>query len=264
MKEAALYPGWLPFFWSELLLRRSIQWDCALNGRLVISTQFKFIVTALLILGATCALAQDDTQDVGNPFPGENAPIGAFPGLTELGAQLDLFYMYTNFSGEDMSESYGGMSQFGTGISMATGDRTRFFISARYGQSTGDPYYDIEGMSNEDGITVKALPIMFGMKINASRRQDFRLYVGGAFQFAFIWENLSTSDVNGNPMDVEASGTGTGYNIFIAPEFPLSDSKALGAELSWGGTKGDITDTGHSHAVDLTGFSARLYFTFGL
>jgi len=234
---------------------------------LIINTQFKFSILVLLVISATGSFAQTDSefqQSVGTAYPGTPTADKPFPGLKEMGAQLDLFYMYTNFQGDDMSATYGGLSQFGAGISFATGDRTRFFISARYGQSSGDPYHSIDGISLEDGVTVKALPLLIGMKINASSRKDFRCYFGGGFQFAFTWEDINTSDGNDNPVDMETSGTTTGYYVFVAPEFPLGKSKALGAEFGWGGSKGDVKSSSHSHGVDLTGAHVRVYFTFDL
>ena len=252
------------FFSLELSDKPAIEWDWGFKGRQAIrhpSIIILIIMVAVNISGAAAQTEAGNSQEVGG-----TAPVGgAFPGLKEINTMVDLSFMYTHFSGNDMRGSYTGLPQFGAGISFATSERTRFFFSARYGQKSGDPYHDIDGFSDPDGITVKALPIMFGMKINASGRQDFRLYVGGAFQYAFLWENVSTVDGSDNPQDVEASGTGPGYYLFMGPEFPLGQGgSALGVEFGYGGSKGDVVSGSHYHGVDLTGAHARIYFTFGI
>ncbi len=222
----------------------------------------------MIAFTATISVAQtdpDNQQSVGVPYPGKAEPAGAFRGLTEIDTMVDLSFMYTHLRGDDMSGAYGGLPQLGAGISFATGDRTRFFLSAHYGKKSGDPYFSIDGLSDEDGLTVKALPLMIGIKINTSQRQDFRLYLGGAFQYTFLWEDLTTGDVNDNPMDIEASGSGAGYYFFLGPEFPLGKgNSALGAEFGFGGSKGNVSASSHSHGVDLTGVHARVYYTLGL
>ncbi len=226
------------------------------------------LLAIILCIAATVSPAQGKIvvpDDIGQPYPGNQPSAGVFPGLHEIQTMVDFSIMYTDLRGMDMRGSYGGLPQLGAGLSFATSDRTRFFISARYGRQSGDPYHDIDGLSDPNGITLEAVPLMIGMKINASRRQDFRLYVGGAFQYTFLWEDVTTGDVNDNPMDIEAYGTSTGYYLFIGPEFPLGlGNSALGAEFGFGGSKGDVTASSHSHGVDLTGVHVRVYFTFGL
>ncbi len=173
--------------------------------------------------------------------------------------------MYTHFTGKDMDGSYGGLPQIGAGLSFALGDRTRFFISARYGKASGDPYHNLEGFSDADGLTLKALPLMIGFKLNASEREDFRLYLGGAFQYAFLWEDIPAENQAGVSQTLKTSGTGTGYYLLLGPEFPLGEGKnAVGLEFGYGGSKGDVTAGTHGHGVDLTGLHARIYFTLGL
>lgn len=216
-------------------------------------------------MAATGSMAQVESNSIGSPYPGDESSEGTFQGLPEIQTMLDFSFMYTDLRGEDMGGTYGGLPLLGAGISFATSDQIRFFISASYGRNSGDPYHDIEGFSDDGGITLKALPVMIGLKVNTSTRKSFRLYVGGAFQYAFLWENLPTVDSNNQPADIEASGTATGYYLFIGPELPLGKgNSAVGAEFGFGGSKGNVTDSSHRHAVDLTGAQARIYFTFGL
>ncbi len=177
----------------------------------------------------------------------------------------DISFAYTDLRGQDMDGPYGGLSQGGLGISLATGDRSRFFISAHFGRRSGDPYYDVDGLSDEDGLRLEVIPLRVGVKLNASERKDFRLYLGGAFQYAFFKETMTTGDTSGNPVTLDATGTGTGYYLFVGPEIPVGgETGGVGAEIGYGGTKGDATSGSHSHGVDLTGIQLRFYYTFGL
>ncbi len=238
-----------------------------MGGTIIIHPIF-FLILAVFTGAAAASPAQtqaDSPQDIGRPYPGHEQSVGAFRGLTELGVMMDLSFRYSHLGDSSMSGAYSGLPQLGTTLSLATGDRSRFFLSVHYGQKSGDPYHDIDGFSDEDGMTVKALPLMIGMKYNTSQRQDFRLYLGGAFIYSFLWEDLTTRNANNNPVLVEASGNGTGYYFFVGPEFPLGKgSQALGAEFGFGGSKGEVRKSSHSHGVNMTGVQARVYFTFGL
>jgi hypothetical protein len=235
--------------------------------RPAISAKSFFPLLIMTALAANLSFAQTNSNpynEIAEPSA-EDVPSGAFTGLKELQTMLDFSFMYSDFNDDDMSGSYGGFPQIGAGVSLATGDRTRFFLSARYGKKSGDPYHDIDGISDPDGITVKALPMMIGMKFNASNRKDFRLYFGGAFQYAFTWEKISTGDGNDNPLDIDASGSTTGYYLFLSPELPLGQgTDALGVDFGFGGSKGNLTSADHSHGVDLTGLHVRIYYTFGV
>jgi len=178
---------------------------------------------------------------------------------------VELSFMCTDLSDLEMGGAYGGLPQFGLGVSFDMGERTRFFVSGHFGSKSGDPYHNLEGLSDEDGIQIDVLPLMMGLKVNASTRPGFRLYMGGALQYVFFWESVSNGDLYSNPQDIEASGAAPGYYFFMGPEIPLGrGGNALGAEFGFGGSEGTAVSSSHSHGVDLRGIHARVYFTIGL
>ncbi len=239
----------------------------SINGRSdIIFLRALTIFFALIAISANVSAQPDDTapQEVGIPFPGGQEPK-PFAGLTELNTTLDFSFMYTHLRGQDMAGSYGGVPQIGAGISFAFSQRNRFFMSLGYGHQSGDPYWDVDGFSNDGSITVQTIPLLLGLKTNASSRKTFRLYFGMAVQLTHVTEKISTGELNGDAQTISPSGLTTGYYLFFGPEFPLGKgTDALGMEFGIGGTKGSLNSGSYSHNIDLTGYSMRVYYNFGI
>jgi len=239
----------------------------SINGRSdIISLRALIVFFALIAISAHVSAQPDDTapQEVGQPYGGGQDPK-PFAGLTELNTTLDFSFMYTHLRGQDMTGTYGGLPQIGAGISFAFSPRNRFFMSLGYGHQSGDPYWDIDGFSNDGSISVQTIPLLLGLKTNASSRKNFRFYFGMAVQLAYVTENIPIGELNGIPQTNSPSGLTTGYYLFFGPEFPLGKgTDALGMEFGIGGTKGSLKSGSYSHNVDLTGYKMRVYYNFGI
>jgi len=236
-------------------------------GRLTIYIFRTAAIVILLIAITTNAYSQSgDTEalEVGVGFPG-GPPPEPYSGYIELNTALDFGIMYTHFSGDDMSGTYGGIPQLSTGLSWAMGDRSRFFMSIGYGRKSGDPYWDIEHFETDQDITVQTMPFLIGLKFNASSRKDFRLYFGAAAQLTYAWETIPTGMSDGEFTSSTPSGLLTGYYLFVGPEFSLGNgTDAIGLEIGIGGSKGEVSGDGNSHDVDLTGYHIRAFYTLGM
>jgi len=226
---------------------------------------FAFLLPVLAAAGSTGVRADPWTHSLGPEFAVPDTSAGeAFPELEDLEAQIDLGVRYTGFTGEDMRRTYGGIPVAALGATVRLSRVARMFTSVGYGRATGDPFYDLPS-GGPDRATVTTVPFTLGLKADLAHSRRIRFYAGIAFEVAWMREEVPVLDSGGRLLTGGASGTSTGVVLGMGPEFVLGDGgRALGAEIGWGGAKGDVTATGHVHQVDLTGIRGRVYLALGL
>lgn len=212
------------------------------------------------------ALAQEDPipEIGGSPEESPDDP-DALADLNILNTHLDLGFQYARFTGEDMGDTYQELPMVTAGVSFQAARTSRFFLSLGYGENTGDPFYDTPGMSGEDQVSVRYVPLQFGMKFDLARSTRIHVYAGLGLEIAWMEETIPLRDENGDITDVSSSGINSGYQITFGPEFVLGQGgQALGLEVGWGGSKGSISAAGHEHNIDMTGYRGRLYLALAL
>ena len=211
-------------------------------------------------------LAQEDyVSEVGGS---DSPPLEGSGYLHELGTldtNLDLSGQYTSFTGEDMSDSYGGLPVIAVGFSFQTSSKVRTFLSLGYGENTGDPYYSLPGFSAEDNIKVRYVPLQLGMKVDLAQSRRIRVFAGAALEIAWMEETIPFLDDSGSVVNKSASGINSGFILTFGPEIVLGQGgQAVGLEIGWGGSKGTVSTEGHKHDIDLTGYRGRLYLALNL
>jgi hypothetical protein len=212
------------------------------------------------------ALAQEDPipEIGGSPGESEDDP-DALADLNILDTHLDLSFQYARFTGEDMRNTYQELPMVTVGFSFQAARTSRLFLSLGYGENTGDPFYDTPGISAEDQVTVRYVPLQIGMKFDLARSTRIHVYAGVALEIAWMEETIPLRDESGAVSDVSSSGINSGYQVTFGPEFVLGQGgQALGLEVGWGGSKGSISTAGHQHNIDMTGYRGRLYLALGL
>ena len=228
------------------------------------------ILAMTLLVPLSTALAQDNeigvatkssANEIGTPASSSQPIV-----LNELSPELDFSFTYHHLTNFDLNKTYSFLPQLGVGISFQTTQNLRTFFSLRYGQRSGSPFHDLEGFDSEPEVTIKTVPFHVGMKYNLAQSSRFRVYAGFAFILAWTREEVPPQlDHDGNLDSSPASELTTGYMITFAPEWVLGQgSNSLGLEVGFGGTMGTLYGETHSHEVDLTGYSGRVYFVLGL
>jgi len=211
-------------------------------------------------------LAQEDhVYEIGGS---DSPPLEGSDILHELGTldtNLDLSGQYTSFTGEDMSDSYGGLPVIAVGFSFQTSSKVRTFLSLGYGENTGDSYYSLPGFSAEDNIKVRYVPLQLGMKVDLAQSRRIHVFAGAALEIAWMEETIPLLDDSGSVVNKSASGINSGFILTFGPEIVLGQGgRAVGLEIGWGGSKGTVSTEGHKHDIDLTGYRGRLYLALDL
>lgn len=188
-----------------------------------------------------------------------------FPGIDGLEGQLALGVRYTWFTGEDMREVYGGMPVVELGFTARISRYSYFFTSVGYGRATGDFFDGTLDLDDDDMARIQTVPFQLGLKVDFARNSSLHVYGGFAVEIAWMEEEIPTLDYQSRLTTEPASGTNTGYALTFGPEFILGEKgNALGFEVGWGGAKGPVSTSGHSHDLDLTGLRGRVYFALAL
>lgn len=185
---------------------------------------------------------------------------------TSMDHQLDFSLAFQTLSDQDMENTYSYLPMVGVGYSFIIAPELRTFLGLRYGWKSGDPYHDVPGFEGTQDISVKTVPFLIGLKFNLARSTRVRAQLGLALMLAYTWEQTPPRvDYNGNLDDSASSDILGGYMFTFAPEWILSPTgNAIGLELGFGGTQGRLDNDTSSHEIDLTGFSARIYYVLGL
>jgi len=160
-----------------------------------------------------------------------------------------------NIFNEELNESYGLLPGAEVGVTLAISRHARFFANLGYFRTQGDPYYDLDGMSDEDGLLLQTIPMTVGVLLNASENPHFRLHFGAGLGPHYVRERIP--DLEGN---LTADGLLMGWHFFMCPEFDLGQG-ALGVELGVGGARGRLTEGHHRHDIDLWAFQPRIVYT---
>lgn len=183
-----------------------------------------------------------------------------------LDPELDLSITTLYFTGTDMRKTYSVFPMVGVGASFRMTPYSRVIMGLRYGKKTGNPYYDDDGFESGPDSQLKTLRYLMGVKYNLSRIENFKVYAGYSFALGWAWEDLPFSPSYSQQMEGEtSSGLTTGFLISFAPEWTLTEGgQALGVELEYGGTRGELTNNNWDHWVDITGFSGRIYYVIKL
>jgi hypothetical protein len=211
------------------------------------------IVLAILAgLGTTPALAQTSSE-IGAPAGGglnlENLALPDFSPRYHLRLGAD------HIIDEELRESYGLVPGAELGVTVAISRYGSFFANLGYFRSEGDPYFDLDGLSDEEGLLLQTVPLTVGFMLNASQNPHFRLNFGGGLGPNYVRER-----VPGLEEDLTADGLVLGWRYFVRPEFNLGRG-ALGLELGVGGSKGRLRGEGHGHDIDLWAFQPRIVYT---
>lgn len=183
-----------------------------------------------------------------------------------LGGELDFSLAFQTLTDRDMDETYSYLPQLGVGYSFLVAPELRTYLGLRYGWKSGDPYHGLPGFDGGQEISVKTVPFLIGLKVNLAQSSRVRLQLGLAFMLAYVREQTPPQiDYNGQLDDSAASNVLGGYLVSFAPEWWIGGGRnALGLEIAYGGTQGTLNSDTHSHSIDLTGFSGRVYYILGL
>jgi hypothetical protein len=219
---------------------------------------FLFLNLAFPLGPDLLAAPADNHREVG----GASAPSPDDPSFIQdleiLDSQLEVSFQYTRFTGQDMRDTYGGIPVVAAGYSCRMAPKTRLFMSLGYGEAQGDPYYDTPGINGPDFLKIRYVPFWLGVKTDLAKSTRVHVYAGVALEVAWMEES-------GQVLDAAATGINTGYQAFFGPQFVLGPrGHALGLEVGYGGSKGEVTAKGHSHDIDLTGFRGRLFLALDL
>jgi len=183
--------------------------------------------------------------------------------LDNLGAEVDLGLGYCILNGEGIKDIYSGVPQAGIGFSFLVTPEVRTYFRVDYAIASGNPYENIIGFEAPRETTIKSVPLTFGLKYNLSQNQKLRLQLGLGMQAAWQQEEIMDTLADDNTDLRKVSDYNFGFTATFAPELVLGNN-ILGFEFGYGGAKGDIKDKEHSHNIDLTGFTTKLYFALGL
>lgn len=183
-----------------------------------------------------------------------------------LGGELDFSLAFQTLNDQDMDETYAYLPQLGVGFSFLIAPELRTYLGLRYGWKSGDPYYGLPGFDGGQEISVKTVPFLVGLKFNLAQSTRVRVQLGVALMLAYVREQTPPRiDYSGNLDDSAASNVLGGYQVSFAPEWLLGGGRnAVGLEIGYGGTQGTLNSDTHSHGIDLTGFSGRLYYVLSL
>jgi len=182
--------------------------------------------------------------------------------LSSLKTEVSLFAGYSIFSDQDMYDTYGGIPQIGCEMSVGLDEAAEFVLGIRYGGVSGDPFYDSLEFEGNDDVSLRAVPITAGFRINASKNPRFRLYWGACFEATWMEERVPS--FNPNSLDPRRTdrGWGKGMRLSLTPEWRSRDQRrALGLSFEWGGSSGEVGAGYHHHEVNMIGIGARLHYT---
>jgi len=183
--------------------------------------------------------------------------------LSAMGLELSLQAGYTAFSETDLSDTYGGVPQVGVEASFGTSEIARFMFGVRYGEASGDPFYDTPEFDGGGTARLRTLPITFGFKIHNAANPRYRLYWGVFVEWAWIQETMSAT--GGESPERTDQGWTKGLQFMVAPEWRSRDHRrAVGLTLLYGGSSGKIGTGRHDHEVNTIGGSVRLHYTLAL
>jgi len=217
------------------------------------------------------------TPPLAAPFDGNEPPLevgGSEQPLQDQGPRLDLssletavsvFAGYSIFNESDMYDTYGGIPQIGCELSVGLDEAADFVLGIRYGGISGDPFYDSPEFEGNEDVSLRAVPITAGFRINASKNPRFRLYWGACFEAAWMEERVPS--FNPDSLDPRRTdrGWGKGMRLSLAPEWRSRDQRrALGLSFEWGGSSGEVGSGYHDHEVNMIGMGARLHYTQAL
>ncbi len=228
------------------------------------TSYFRFAILVFCLMAFSMTMAGPGlAQEVGNQASSYHEIETA---SWNTDTELDLSVSTLFFTGEDMRKTYSVFPMLGVGASFRMAPETRLTMGLRYGQKSGNPYYQDNGFESGPDSQLKTLRYLMGMKYNLSRTENFKVYVGISFALGWAWEKLSLSPIDsGLAAGETANGWTTGFQMTFAPEWTLSpNGRALGMELGYGGTKGELTNNTMDHAVDITGLSGRIYYVIKL
>jgi len=189
----------------------------------------------------------------------DRAPVD----VSAMGLELSLQAGYTAFSEQDLSDTYGGVPQVGVEASFGTSETARFLFGVRYGQASGDPFYDTPEFDGGGTARLRTLPITFGFKIHNDVNPRYRLYWGLFVEWAWMQETMSAS--GGGPPEQSDQGWTKGLQFMVAPEWRSRDQRrAVGVAILYGGSSGKIGTGRYDHEVNAIGGSVRLHYTLAL
>ncbi len=223
------------------------------------------ILACLCVLGslgrATTVWAQDGyVPEVGVSSPTPGAGWGEVPQLNDLDARIDLSTQYTVFTAEDMRLTYGGLPVIVLGLSAQATSVMRTYVAVGYGRRTGDPYQQQSGFDSPGAVSVRTVPVQFGLKFDMASSQKLRLNGGFGLEIAWMEETTPGLDEFGRPGDQTSSGINGGYHFTFGPELRLGQGNSvIGLEFGWGGAKGNVYKGDHRHGLDLTGYQLRFH-----
>ena len=212
------------------------------------------LVCAQAVPGAadarTIALQQRGEAEGGAARRFEQMPLDV-----EIGPSLG----YHLFSDSDLRSTYQGLFVFGFEGSVGIGERTRFLLSAGYGRSTGNPYYDLPVFEGESTNELELFPVQAGLRANISQHPRLRVYLGAALVVAWARESVPEEIVGGALRTREFEGIGQGTRFTLSPEWrSASGGHSAGLELGFSFLHADLDAAGRRHGADLGDISLRL------
>jgi hypothetical protein len=206
----------------------------------------------------------DPPREVGgSDQPSET--LGPRLDLSSLETEVSVFAGYSIFSESDMYDTYAGLPQIGCELSVGLDEEAEFVMGIRYGGVSGDPFYDTLEFEGNNDVSLRAVPITLGFRINASKNPRFRLYWGACFEAAWMEERVPS--FNPDSLDPRRTdrGWGKGLRLSLTPEWRSHDQRrALGLSFEWGGSSGEVGSGYHDHEVNMIGIGANLHYSQSL
>jgi len=207
------------------------------------------IIGAVLLL-AVPAFAQTG-DEVGGSGPSD--PFATTFELNHLDTQLHVSLARLLVTDEDMSEQYDGMWLIGLETSFAMTNTTRFFLSAHYGSTDGDPHTGDPTFDGGD-TGLRTAPFRAGLRLNTSENSRLKVDWTAAFQFAWVSEETPVYEHDSIAVPDDPSGWATGLYAGVAPEILWDEGRrSVRLEIGWSGFGADIGRSYQRHDIALTG-----------
>lgn len=183
----------------------------------------------------------------------------------DFDTELELAVAGTVLLNDDLDRTYGHLTTFGLGVTFALGAETRMFLTADYGRRSGDPYYDVAGFDQARANRLQTVPMSWGIRSNFAPLSRIKVLYGAALVVTYVREKAPVLSGTQAAGVITSSGLLTGFKITLGPEWRTRDrSRAVGLEFSYAVSKGHVKSSDLRRRVDLTGFTARLYYAFML
>ena len=136
-----------------------------------------------------------------------------------------------------------------------------FFMLAQYGQKAGNPYYDTPDFEGYEAVHLRVVPVQMGFRWDLIRGKRFKFNFGLAFETVWAEEEIPALSETELANTRTSNGWSHGFQITLGPEWRFRDGvHALGLDIGYGESGGDLGKGRSKHDLNLTGYNARIYY----